>query len=220
MTGSENVLVEDWCQQYPSHSLGSLQFGPEGALYASGGEGASFGEVADYGQLGGTLPGTPTPVNPCGDPGGSNPSPPTAEGGSLRAQDMRTSGDPQRSMARSSGSTPTPARPGRPTPTIGQSDANARRIIAYGLRNPYRFTVNQSTGQVWIGDVGFNTWEELNRLPDPDAAPRNFGWPCYEGAAVLPAYAGLGLAICDNLDPVRRDPAVLRLQPRRHDRRE
>ncbi len=52
---------------------------------------------------------------------------------------------------------------------------------------------------MWIGDVGFNTWEELNRLVDPDAAPRNFGWPCYEGAAVLPAYAGLGLSICTNL---------------------
>ena len=40
MTGSEQVLVEDWCQQYPSHSIGSLEFGRSGALYASGGDGA------------------------------------------------------------------------------------------------------------------------------------------------------------------------------------
>ena len=85
----EQVLVEDWCQQYPSHSIGDLAFGPDGALYASGGDGASFNYV-DYGQDG-------SPVNPCGDPPGGPGTvltPPTAEGGALRAQDLRTSGDP------------------------------------------------------------------------------------------------------------------------------
>ena len=42
MTGPEQVLVEDWCQQYPSHSIGTVEFGRDGALYASGGDGASF----------------------------------------------------------------------------------------------------------------------------------------------------------------------------------
>ena len=70
MSGPENVLIEDWCQQFSSHSLGSLIFGPEGALYVSGGEGASFKSGSpDYGQFGGTN-GPTTPVNPCGDPGG------------------------------------------------------------------------------------------------------------------------------------------------------
>ena len=45
------MLVEDWCQQYPSHSIGSLAFGADGALYVSGGDGASFNFV-DYGQDG------------------------------------------------------------------------------------------------------------------------------------------------------------------------
>ena len=49
MTGSEQVLVEDWCQQYPSHSIGTVEFGRDGALYASGGDGASF-NFADWGQ--------------------------------------------------------------------------------------------------------------------------------------------------------------------------
>ncbi len=96
MTGSEHVLIEDWCQQFPSHSVGNLMFGADGALYVSAGEGAGFSGV-DYGQFGGSLSGTPTPANPCGDPPGGVGvalSPPTAEGGSLRAQDLRTSGDP------------------------------------------------------------------------------------------------------------------------------
>src|ERR687895_772490 len=49
MSGPEQVLIEDWCQQYPSHSVGSLVFGSsDRALYVSGGEGASF-NFADYG---------------------------------------------------------------------------------------------------------------------------------------------------------------------------
>ena len=87
MTGSEQVLIEDWCQQYPSHSVGDLAFGPDGSLYVSGGDGASF-SFTDWGQDG-------NPVNPCGDPPGgvgTALSPPTAEGGALRAQDVRTGG--------------------------------------------------------------------------------------------------------------------------------
>ena len=49
MTGSEQVLIEDWCQQYPSHSVGDLHFGPDGALYLTAGDGASF-DFVDYGQ--------------------------------------------------------------------------------------------------------------------------------------------------------------------------
>ena len=45
----EQVLVTDWFQQFPSHSIGSVVFGPDGALYASGGDGASF-DYVDYGQ--------------------------------------------------------------------------------------------------------------------------------------------------------------------------
>ena len=52
LVGSEVVLVHDWCQQFPSHSIGDLVFGADGALYASGGEGAAF-HTNDWGQLGG-----------------------------------------------------------------------------------------------------------------------------------------------------------------------
>ena len=69
--------------------MGTIEFGADGALYVTAGDGASFNFV-DFGQDG-------NPVNPCGDPPGGPGAilaPPTAEGGALRSQDLRTSGDP------------------------------------------------------------------------------------------------------------------------------
>jgi glucose/arabinose dehydrogenase len=309
MTGPEQVLIEDWCQQYPSHSIGALAFGADGALYVSGGDGASF-NFADYGQDG-------NPLNPCGDPPGgvgAALSPPTAEGGALRSQDLRTPPpppppppplpDPLR-LSSSSTRTPSadlegaalasgaqvcvylsdsPAKTGpvdfyldgafvhqegiapwdyfggtvstcnlgtfangthtiratwtggedsstftagappppaadpvsldgailRVDPATGAAlpdnplalnpDPNARRIIAYGLRNPFRITVRPGTNDVWFGDVGWNTWEEINRIPNPtDATVENFGWPCYEGAGRQGGYDSANLNICETL---------------------
>ena len=68
MTGSEQVLINNWCQQFPSHSIGTLLFGRDGYLYVSGGDGASFNNV-DYGQYGATYAGDQ--ANPCGDPPGA-----------------------------------------------------------------------------------------------------------------------------------------------------
>ena len=177
MVGSEQVLIEDWCQQYPSHSIGSLDFGSDGALYVTGGDGASF-NFTDWGQDG-------SPLNPCGDPPGgvgAALTPPTAEGGALRSQDVRTAADPtglDGALLRVDPSTGA-ALPDNPNAASG--DPNTRRIIAYGMRNPFRFGMRPGTNEVWIGDVGWNTWEEIERLQNPTAAVRNFGWPCYEGA--------------------------------------
>ena len=188
--GSPVVLLEGyWCQQYPSHTIGSLDFGPEGALYVSGGDGASF-NVVDYGQLGGTLAGSPTPKNPCGDP--------LNEGGALRSQDLRTSADPVSFDGTVLRIDPLTGAAWPTNPLVG-GDPGDDRIIAYGLRNPFRTTVAQD-GQVWIGDVGWNAWEEINRIPDPDTAPvKNFGWPCYEGNGRTGAYDSANLPICENL---------------------
>jgi glucose/arabinose dehydrogenase len=193
--GAEQVLVEGWCQQYPSHSIGSLAFGADGALYVSGGDGASFNFV-DYGQDG-------TPVNPCGDPpggvGGSM-SPPTAEGGALRSQDVRTMGDPAGLNGAILRVDPTTGAGLPDNPMASSSDANARRIVGYGLRNPFRITTRPGTNEVWIGDVGWSSWEEINRLVDPTAAPvDNFGWPCYEGDGRQGGYDAANLSICENL---------------------
>jgi uncharacterized repeat protein (TIGR01451 family) len=192
MTGSELVLAHDWFQQYPSHSIGSVLFGPDGYLYASGGDGASF-NWADYGQDG-------NPLNPGGDPPvgvGGVQTPPTAEGGALRSQDLRTSSDPTTLDGTVIRVDPSTGAGVSGNPLFSSADANARRIVAHGLRNPFRMTVRPGTSEIWIGDVGWNTWEEIDRIITPTAL-RNFGWPCYEGGP-QPGYDSLNLNICEGL---------------------
>ncbi len=181
MTGAELVLIEDWCQQFPSHSVGDLCFGLDGALYVSGGDGASFNFV-DYGQVG----------NPCGDP-------PNA-GGALRSQDLRTSGDPTALSGTILRIDPATGAALPDDPLYGGAVPDDDRIIAYGLRNPFRITVRPGTLEVWIGDVGWGTWEEIDVVRDPlDSLVENFGWPCYEGTPTQSGYDGTNLPICESL---------------------
>ena len=191
--GHEEVLLTDFCQQYPSHSVGTLAFGPDGMLYASAGEGAHF-DFPDFGQVSHNHP-----ANPCGDPPDAVPNATTSEAGALRAQSFRRPpGEPvtlDGTIIRLDPDT-LAAAPGNPA--ANDADANRRRIIAYGFRNPFRFTFRPGTGEIWSADVGWEDWEELNRIPDLTKV-RNYGWPCYEGPAPQGAYQALGNASCQAL---------------------
>jgi glucose/arabinose dehydrogenase/PKD repeat protein len=195
MVGEEQVLIDDWCQQYRSHSVGDLRFGPDGALYAVGGDAASAA-TTDYGQLG-------DPPNPCGDPPvpvGGTQTIPSAEGGALRSQDLRTPNDPTTLDGTIIRVDPATGAALPDNPLASSTDPNAKRIIAHGLRNPFRFTFRPGTNELWIGDVGWNTWEEIDRVVNPtDSTVENFGWPCYEGNGRQPSYDAAGLSLCENL---------------------
>jgi glucose/arabinose dehydrogenase len=61
-------------------------------------------------------------------------------------------------------------------------------LWAWGLRNPWRFSFDRITGQLFIADVGQDSWEEVNVLFSiDDARSRNFGWPVMEGKHCYPA---------------------------------
>jgi glucose/arabinose dehydrogenase len=65
-------------------------------------------------------------------------------------------------------------------PFVHERGRNA--IFALGLRNPWRFSFDDTTGDLWIGDVGWSTWEEIDHVPLAKARGANFGWNLFEGA--------------------------------------
>lgn len=56
-------------------------------------------------------------------------------------------------------------------------------IWSIGLRNAWRWSFDRKTGDLWIGDVGKESWEEVDFMPAGQSKGKNFGWNCYEGNA-------------------------------------
>ena len=81
----------------------------------------------------------------------------------------------------------------------------ADEIYSSGLRNPWRFSFDRLTGDLTIGDVGYDSWEEVNFMPIGTGRGANFGWNCFEGnhsGTVLPTPTA-----CTTLPP--QTPPVL-----------
>jgi glucose/arabinose dehydrogenase len=62
-------------------------------------------------------------------------------------------------------------------PFYDGTNSNRSKVWAYGVRHPHRFALHPTTNEPWAGDVGWETWEEVNRV----ARGANLGWPCFEG---------------------------------------
>lgn len=86
-------------------------------------------------------------------------------------------------------------------PFVGQAGW-APEIWAYGLRNPWRFSFDRKTGDLWIGDVGQNAWEEIDFLPAPLRAGANFGWAEWEGMHPYPPGSTPPVGLAGLTDPV------------------
>ncbi|MCB1034626.1 MAG: PQQ-dependent sugar dehydrogenase [Acidobacteria bacterium] len=143
-----------------NHNGGQLAFGPnDGFLYIStgdGGEGCDSGAGTNGdGQRSDTLLGKILRIDVRGiDPGGTAPD--------------------------DCGVGPTNYTVPSTNPFSGQEPA-CDEVWALGLRNPFRFTFDRATGDMYIGDVGQLKWEEIDLLTASTPAPVNFGWVCREG---------------------------------------
>ncbi|HEV3474123.1 MAG TPA: PQQ-dependent sugar dehydrogenase, partial [Actinomycetota bacterium] len=65
-------------------------------------------------------------------------------------------------------------------PFVGEGDARPE-IWAYGLRNPWRYSFDRETGDLWIADVGQNAREEVNVQPAASTGGEHYGWDGFEG---------------------------------------
>ena len=145
--GAEQILIDnEWCQQFTSHSVGHLAFGPDGYLYVTGGDGASY-ENADWGQFGGSLAGTPDAEEPVWRPArrqgrrATRRRPAAAARCARRARAGRRASRALLNGALLRINPDTGAGvPGNPMYNASTPSANASRILAYGMRNPFRFT--------------------------------------------------------------------------------
>jgi len=66
-------------------------------------------------------------------------------------------------------------------PFVGRADVRPA-IWVYGLRNPWRYSFDRLTGDLWIGDVGQSAWEEIDHQPSGSSGGENYGWNLMEGA--------------------------------------
>lgn len=127
-----------------NHNGGKLNFGPDGFLYLSIGDGGGAGDMPNNAQTGTTLLGKMIRI------------------------DVSIAGAPYYTSPASNPYTIIP----------DPMDMVRDEIWAFGLRNPFRWSFDAS-GNVWIGDVGQNAWEEINHNANtPDL---NYGWRCFEG---------------------------------------
>src|SRR4051794_34072498 len=127
-----------------NHNGGQLQFGPDGFLYISTGDGGGGGDNHDNGRHLNVLLGKILRINP-----------------------------------RKHGSQPYTAP--HTNPFVGR--AGRDEIYSYGLRNPFRFSFDSANGNLAIGDVGQDAWEEIDYVTPQRAKGSYFGWPTREGDA-------------------------------------
>jgi len=162
----EIILTID--QPYDNHNGGQLAFGPDDYLYISTGDGGGGGDPDDNAQDPSTLLGNILRIDV---------EPQETELISATYQlyfplIMSAGGNPPYRIP-----TTNPF-----TQTAGYRD----EIWAYGLRNPWRFSFDRDTGDLYIGDVGQNDYEEIDFQSASSDGGENYGWDIMEGTHCYP----------------------------------
>jgi len=152
-------------QPFSNHNGGQIAFGPDNYLYIGLGDGGSGGDPQGNGQNPATLLGSVLRIDP------RSPIPPEAAYVSL----------------------PYGIPPDNPFRADGGGGGQPE-VWLYGLRNPWRFSFDRETRDLWIGDVGQNDWEEIDfvsgealfDMGDGVSGGQNFGWNVMEGSHPYP----------------------------------
>jgi glucose/arabinose dehydrogenase len=149
---SNGTVILQFEQPATNHNGGDLHFGPDGYLYIATGDGGGREDEFDNGQNVNTLLGALLRIDVDGTP-----APGAETCGAVTDYGI-------------------PA--GNAFPGTGDG---CDEILHFGLRNPWRFSFDAQTTDLWIADVGQYDWEEVNRVSSEESG-LNFGWSCREGA--------------------------------------
>ncbi len=149
---SERVLLRV-PKPFNEHNAGTIVFDRSGALLIGIGDGGGAGDPQNNGQRTDVLLGKVLRIIP--DPDTKTGLPYSIPASNPFAKDTRA---------------------------LGSNRAKALpEIFAYGLRNPWRISIDRQTGDIWVPDVGQATQEEINRIP-AGTSGQNFGWRNREGS--------------------------------------
>lgn len=146
--GTVEEVIIEIDQFADNHNGGDIAFGSDRLLYIGLGDGGGGGDPRETGQNTSNLLGSMLRIDVIGTGAGYN----------------IPNGNPFSAQARCG-----------PTETNAN---NCPEIYAWGLRNPWRWSFDPPTGDLWLGDVGQNAWEEVDLIQNG----RNYGWNCREGA--------------------------------------
>jgi uncharacterized repeat protein (TIGR03806 family) len=156
-------------QPYDNHKGGNIAFGKDGFLYIGFGDGGSGGDPEGHGQDLTDMLGDILRIDVDG-------------------------GLPYKIPA----DNPFAATGATCTADYNVSAGNCREIYALGFRNPWRFSFDSATGDLWVGDVGQNAFEEIDRVQKGG----NYGWNCREGAHDFSGRPASCSTVTGLIDPV------------------
>jgi len=145
------LILMEIDQPFANHNGGQLQFGPDGYLYIGMGDGGSAGDPGNRAQ---DL---------------------TKPLGKILRIDVNGGGVPADCGGGSNYTIPAD------NPFVDGPGGSCDEVWQYGLRNPWRFSFDRLTDDLFIADVGQDTWEEIDFAPAGSTGGENWGWRCYEG---------------------------------------
>ncbi len=155
------VVIMEFEQPFANHNAGDLHFGPDGYLYVASGDGGGGGDPQNNGQRSDTLLGKLLRIDVDTQPGATD------------GPDCEISGNANYRIPPSNAF------------NDGLGGQGCDEIYALGLRNPWRFSFDRQTGDLWIADVGQNNYEEINFVLSGATGGLNFGWRCFEGDSIF-----------------------------------
>ena len=167
---NSGVAIIEIAQDFGNHNGGDIHFGPDGFLYIGMGDGGSGGDPKNRAQDGNQLLGKMLRLDVDSAPGNSSLTP-----------SISTAIGETRGSANLCGLVQNYAIP-QDNPFAGSPDICAE-IWALGVRNPWRWSFDRFTGDMFIADVGQNAVEEINVQPSNSAGGENYGWRCYEASS-------------------------------------